>query len=384
MTENTIDSIQRFAFPTEILFGAGCRKKIPEVLVARGVEHPLIVTDAGLVKQPVFQEFLDTLKEGGLDPIVCSSVTGNPVHRHVGDGLCAYAAGPCDSILAFGGGAAMDVAKCVALMVNHPGSLFEYEIGANPRRPIDQPMPPLFAVPTTAGTGSEVARSAVISEDESRVKRIITSPGLLPRTVFADPELTFDLPPHITAATGMDALTHCIESFLSPLYHPMCDGIALEGIRLVANNLERAVSHPRDLEARTAMMMAAMMGAVSFQKDLGVVHSCAHALSAEFDLHHGLANGMMLPACMDHNSRSVPDLFVRMSRIIGLKDERPAAFIEWLRHLKSAIGLPKGLAALGVTITDRLIETTMADPCHHTNPVPVDRVHVRVLFERSL
>ena len=297
-------TVYTFSFPTRIHFGPGARLRIGDDLHAQGLKRPLVVTDRGLAALPVFAEVLASLSP--LDAAPFSGVAGNPVASQVSAGVEAFRAHRADAIVGIGGGAALDVAKAVALMAVHPGHLFEYEDGLPDARPVDRPLPYWVAVPTTAGTGSEVGRSAVISDDLTKVKKIIFAPPLLARAVFADPEVTLGLPKAVTAATGMDALTHCIEAYLAKAYHPICDGIALEGLRLGAGALPRCVETPGDLEARGSMMMSSMMGAIAFQKGLGVVHSCAHALSTVADLHHGFANGLIIESALRFNLPAVP------------------------------------------------------------------------------
>ncbi len=298
----TLDDLElhRFSFPTAITFGPGARQLLVEDLRAHELHRPLVVTDKGVGALPIFVDLVANLAAGGLEPEPFDGVWGNPVKSQVEAGVAAFQAHGADSIVGIGGGAALDVAKAVALMATHPGDLFEYEDEMPGARPIG-PVPHLVAIPTTAGTGSEVGRSAVISDDVTHVKRIIFSPHLLADSVLADPELTIDLPAAITAATGMDALTHNIEAYLAKAWHPICDGIALEGLRLGAANLARAVAHPHDLGARGAMLMSSMMGAIAFQKGLGLVHSTAHALGTVADLHHGLANAVMIDHALTFN-----------------------------------------------------------------------------------
>jgi alcohol dehydrogenase class IV len=333
------------------------------------VKRPLVVTDKGLAALPAFADFLGALG-GGLQPGTFSSVVGNPVASQVTAGVEAYRAHRADGIVGFGGGAALDVAKAIALMVDHPGQVLDYEDGRPGARPIDRAIPYLIALPTTAGTGSEVGRSAVVSDDATHVKRIVFSPRLLARAVFADPELTLALPRGVTAATGMDALTHCIEAFLAKDYHPICDGVAIEGVHLAARHLATAVREPANLEARSGMLMASMMGAIAFQKGLGVTHSCAHALSAVCDLHHGLANGVMIDHALAHNVPAVPERFARLAEAVGLEQRDGAAFLRWLGGLKREVGIPATLADAKVdrALTPRLIELALADGCHQSNP----------------
>ncbi len=375
-------AISTFSFPTLIHFGAGVRAQLPNFLGENKLTRPLIVTDRGIAPLPMFQDFLRNFSLGNLELSTFSEVFGNPTKSQVIAGVTAFKEHEGDSIIGLGGGAALDVAKAIALMANHPGDLFDYEDGKPDARPIDQSIPFLIALPTTSGTGSEVGRSAVISDDTTHIKKIVFSPRLLAQAVFADPELTLDLPEKITAATGMDALTHCIEAFLAKNYHPICDGIALEGLRLGAASLEKCVRTPRDIEARSSMMMASMMGAIAFQKGLGLTHSCAHALSAVADLHHGLANAVMMPYALPFNFSAAPELFRRMAMTIGLREQTGEAFVEWLHNLNAAIGIPAKLSETGVKQEQlaRLVQVASEDSCHQNNPRSVTREDFQRIF----
>ncbi len=370
---------ERFSFPTTIHFGAGARKLVAAHLVAQGVKRPLLVTDRGIAGLPLLKLFVQDLP--GLDVGVFSDISGNPVRRQVMLGADAYRAHRADAVIGLGGGAALDVAKAVALMATHPGDILEYAWDHPQVRPMDQPLPWFVALPTTAGTGSEVGRSSVISDDVTHIKKIIFSPLLLARAVFADPELTLDLPTLITAATGMDALTHNIESYLSPAYHPLCDGIALEGVRIAARALPRAVANGHDLAARSDMLMSSMMGAIAFQKDLGAVHSCAHALSTVLDMHHGLANGIMIDHVMLFNLPAATEKLAELAHVAavpggdtGTPEARARAFIAWLTALKASLGIPARLSDYCVprlvqkADIPRLVEVAVNDICHQTNP----------------
>jgi alcohol dehydrogenase class IV len=383
--------IHRFAFPTAIHFGPGARRGVADHLRAAGKSRPLVVTDRGLAALPVLKDFVAELR--GVDPAVYAGVAGNPVRAQVTDGVAAYRAHCADSIVGIGGGAALDVAKAIALMVDHPGDVLEYAWDHPQVRPIEHELPYFVAVPTTAGTGSEVGRSSVISDDVTHVKKVVFSPALLARAVFADPELTLGLPALITAATGMDALTHNVESYLSPAYHPLCDGIALEGARIAARSLRTAVKNGGDLAARSDMMMSSMMGAIAFQKDLGAVHSCAHALSTVADLHHGLANGIMIDHVMRFNLSAAADKLAELARVVhapggetGSAETRARAFIQWLGALKADIGIPAKLsdycAPRPVVKADiaALTEVATADVCHQTNPRPCTRADFERIF----
>jgi hypothetical protein len=376
-------TIAHFSFPTAIHFGPGSRKLAGAHLRDRGLRRPLIVTDRALAALPVLAEFMSHLRTG-LDVGVFSGVFGNPTASQVTDGATAYRTHRADCVIGFGGGAALDVAKVVALMAVHDGHVLEYAWDHPQVRPITNELPYFIALPTTSGTGSEVGRSSVVSEDDTHLKRIVFSPTLLARAVFADPELTTSLPAPVTAATGMDALTHNVESYLSPAYHPLCDGIALEGTRIAAGALATAVREPANLAARADMMMASMMGAIAFQKDLGAVHSCAHALGAVCDLHHGLANALMIEPVMRFNFEAVPARFAQLAYAVGAGSGE--AFVPWLARLKQEIGIAPNLAAVGVKREQigRLVEVAERDICHRTNPRPCTATDFERFFEQAL
>ncbi len=363
-------TLSRFSFPTTIHFGAGARDLIAADLQAAGVRRPLVVTDKGVSPLPWFGELVTALNEAGLVASPFDGVWGNPVKSQVTAGVEAFLAHDADAIVGVGGGAAIDVAKAIGLMATHPGDLFDYEDEMPGARPIEASLPYFVAIPTTAGTGSEVGRSAVIADDVTHVKKIIFSPELLAKAVFADPELTVGLPGPITAGTGLDALTHNIEAYLAKAYHPICDGIALEGLRLGAAHLATAVADPGNLDARGAMLMSSMMGAIAFQKGLGLVHSTAHALGTIADMHHGLANGVMIDHALAHNVEAVPERFVTMAITVGLADPSPAAFLGWLTDLKAEVSIAAGLTAAGIDggQAEALAEFALGDACHLNNP----------------
>ena len=388
-------TITRFSFPTTIHFGPGARKLVADHLKAEGIARPLVVTDRGIAPLPLLADFVASLT--GLDVAVFSEIWGNPVRSQVKQGAAAYKTHNADAVIGLGGGAALDVAKAVALMANHPGDILEYAWDHPEVRPIGRPLPYFVALPTTAGTGSEVGRSSVVSDDTTHIKKIIFSPALLAKCVFADPELTFDLPPAITAATGMDALTHNVESYLSPEYHPLCDGIALEGVRIAARALPIAFRDGRNLQARSDMLMSSMMGAIAFQKDLGAVHSCAHALSTVADLHHGLANGIMIDHVMRFNLSAATAKMAELARVAGVsgagamtEQEAAAAFIAWLARMKADLGIPATLSAMAakrpVTRADipALVDVAINDTCHKTNPRPCTREDFERMFADAI
>ena len=376
-------NIQRFAFPTAIHFGAGARKLVAAHLLELGFKRPLIVTDRALAALPVAAEFKSHLT--GLNVAVFDGVFGNPSCAQVMAGAAAFKAHHADCVIGFGGGAALDVSKVVALMAVHDGDVLEYVWDHNAVRPIVNPLPYLVALPTTSGTGSEVGRSSVVSENDSHHKRTVFSAKLLASAVFADPELTLALPAAVTAATGMDALTHNIESYLSPAYHPLCDGIALEGLRIGARALVAAVNEPGNLQARTDMMMSSMMGAIAFQKDLGSVHACAHALGAVCDMHHGLANALMIEPVLAWNFEAVPAKFDELAHVAGLSGGG-FALLAWLKQLKQQIGIHGGLAARGVTpaMLPRLVPLAVTDFTGQTNPRPATAADYERLFLEAM
>ena len=376
-------TLSRFSFPTTIHFGPGARKLVAEHLKQNGVKRPLIVTDKGLAQLAILKDFASSL--AGLDAQVFGGVFGNPTKKQVDEGVRAYKAHKADAVIGFGGGAALDVAKAVAMMAVHEGDVLQYAWDHPQVLPIKNALPYFIALPTTSGTGSEVGRSSVISHDETHVKKIIFNPVLLAKAVFADPELTVDLPAAVTAATGMDALTHNVESYLSPAYHPLCDGIALEGARIAAHAIETAVAKPKDIAARSDMMMSSMMGAIAFQKDLGAVHSCAHALGTVVDMHHGLANGIMIDHVMRFNADAAGEKMAELARVCGAGNTAEA-FVEWLAALKARIGIPARLGGKGVTTAHipRLVQIAVEDTCHQTNPKPVSAGDFERIFQAAL
>lgn len=388
-------NLATYHFPTKIRFGPGVRWELADTLSALGIQRPLIVTDRDIAQLPWFAEIENSLADFSAGTF--SELGGNPVVSQVVAGLAAYPAYDADGIVAVGGGAPMDVAKAIALMAHHPGRLFDYEDGASTRL-VNQPIPPIVAIPTTAGTGSEVGRSAVISDDDTHAKKIIFDPQLLPKVVLADPELLLGLPARITAATGMDALTHLIEAFLAKGDNPLCDGIALEGLYLVSQHLKasvlfaqqlvagESVDNAAHLQARAGMLNASMMGAIAFQKGLGVTHSCAHALSTVCDTHHGLANGIMLPAAMRFNLDAAPEKFLRMARVVNPLAASGEALIDWIVELSQAIEMPPSLQALGVSNerVDQLVSVAIKDACHPFNPKPVTAEDFHAIYQDAL
>jgi len=381
----TFDSIYQYNFPTTIRFGAGSSKELGDYLIKNKISKPLIVTDATVAQLGFFKEIVKALENKKISVTVFSDIHKNPVKSDVYKGTDIYDANKRDAIIGIGGGAALDVARAIVLRVNHREDLFKYDdlIGGDVY--VTNDVPHFITIPTTAGTGSEVGRSAIIADDETHQKKILFSPKLLAKIVFADPELTMELPPFITAATGMDALTHNMEAYLAKMPHPMCEGIALEGIWLIHQSLETAVRKP-DLESRSKMLIASLMGAVAFQKGLGVVHSLAHPLSSLLDTHHGLANAVNIPYGMEFNIEGCEGKFKRIARTLELKEESGKAVVDYLFTLNSKISIPNRLREIGVKQEhlETLADLAFADFAHPNNPKPVKREDFRQLYSTAL
>ena len=378
-------SISQFNFPTTIRFGANVVQELPDYLKKNNLSRPLVVTDPTVAQLGFFKAIVADLNAKGLSAEVFSEIHKNPVKSDVYKGTEMWDAAKSDCIIGIGGGAAIDVARAIVLRVNHREDLFKYDdlIGGDVY--VTNDVPHFVTIPTTSGTGSEVGRSAIIADDVTHQKKILFSPKLLAKIVFADPVLTMELPGFITAATGMDALTHNMEAFLAKNYHPMCDGIALEGIRLISLSLERATNKP-DLESRSNMLMASMMGAVAFQKGLGVVHSLAHPLSSLLDTHHGLANAVNIPYGMQFNIEGFEEKFRRIARTLELKDESGAGVVKYLFDLNSKVNIPHRLREIGVKEEhlEPLADLAFADFAHPNNPKPVSRADFRKLYGEAL
>ena len=379
------NQVSQFNFPTTIRFGAGVISELPNYLKKNNLQRPLVVTDPNVNQLGFFKSVVNNLKAMGLGVEVFSDIHKNPVKSDVYRGTEMFDLMKSDCIIGVGGGAALDVARAIALRVNHREDLFMYDDLVGGDVFVTQEVPHFITVPTTSGTGSEVGRSSIISDDVTHQKRILFSPKLLAKIVFADPMLTMDLPAFITAATGMDALTHNMEAFLAKNYHPICEGIALEGMRLISQSLIRAVNQP-DLYSRSQMLMASMMGAIAFQKGLGVVHSLAHPLSGLLDTHHGLANAVNIPYGMRFNIEGLEEKFRRMARSLELKDESGLGVINYLFELNHRIGIPHHLREIGVKQEHLGVLADMAikDFAHPNNPKPVSKEDFRRLYEEAL
>jgi alcohol dehydrogenase class IV len=378
-------TIRQYNFPTTIRFGAGAIKELPDHLAANGYSRPLLVTDPMVSQLGFFKDIIKSLEAKGMSVEVFSDIHKNPVKSDVLKGGDVFAGTERDSIIGIGGGAAMDVARAIVLRIHHHRDLFDYDDLIGGDQYVTEEVPYFVTVPTTSGTGSEVGRSAIISEDDTHRKRILFSPKLLAKIVYADPLLTMELPPFVTAATGMDALTHNLEAYLAKNYHPMCEGIALEGIELINRSLAQAVHRP-DVESRSIMMIGSLMGAVAFQKGLGVVHSLAHPMSSLLDTHHGLANAVNLPYGMRYNIGGSEKKFRQIARVMELPVEDGEAVVERLFALNRELGLPTRLRDAGVKKEhiETLADLAFADFCHPNNPKPVSREDFKKLYEEAL
>lgn len=379
------DTIYQYNFPTTIRFGAGASKELPDYLAKNGLRRPLIVTDPVVAQLGFFRDIVGDLERRGLAGEIFSDIHKNPVKSDVYKGTDVFDAAGCDVIIGIGGGAALDVARAIVLRVNHREDLFVYDdlIGGDVY--VTNDVPHFVTIPTTAGTGSEVGRSAIISDDDTHQKKILFSPKLLAKVVFADPLLTMELPAFVTAATGMDALTHNMEAYLAKMQHPMCEGIALQGMTLIAEAIETAVNKP-DVASRWKMLMGSMMGAVAFQKGLGVVHSLAHPLSTLLDTHHGLANAVAIPYGMEFNIEGCEEKFSQIARSLRLSQESGAAVVDFLFNLNTRINIPHRMSDIGVRAEhiERLADLAIADFAHPNNPKPVSREDFRSIYLKAL
>jgi 4-hydroxybutyrate dehydrogenase len=368
-------SISTFSFPTKILYGVGSIENLPAELEKREMRRPLLVTDGGLVKTSPFERLRQLVPSAA----VFSSVDPNPTERNVLEGTAFYREKNCDSVVGLGGGSPIDAAKAIRLKATHSLALAEYDDNAGGEAKITRDLPPFIAIPTTAGTGSEVGRSTVITLAATNRKTVIFSPYLIPDLAIADPALTVAMPPKITAGTGMDAFTHNVEAYLSKPFHPICDAIALGGSKIVYEHLPRVMHDPSDLESRGQMMIAAMMGAIAFQKGLGAVHSLAHPLSSEFGMHHGTSNAVLLPAVLEFNRSAVPERFAELHRQLG-KD-----ISECTAELEEICGIVPRLRDYGIPehAMASLAEKAFEDGCHLLNPRPCTREVLLRLYQAS-
>ena len=375
-----------WSYPTAIRFGAGRIKEIADACAASGIRKPLLVTDRGLANLPITQETLDMMEAAGMGRALFADVDPNPNEENLAGGIEAFKSGGHDGVIAFGGGSGLDLAKMVAFMAGQTRSVWDFEdIGDWWTRADADAIFPNVAVPTTAGTGSEVGRASVLTNSESHEKKIIFHPKVLPSVVICDPELTVGMPAAITAGTGMDAFAHCLEAFCSPHYHPMSQGIALEGMRLVKENLPKAYETPNGLEARAHMMSAAMMGATAFQKGLGAIHSISHPIGAHYNTHHGTTNAVVMQAVLNFNRPAIEDRLAMASAYLGIEGGFDG-FYAFVGDLNARLGIPASLAELGVTNPDRavLLEGALKDPSCGGNPIEMTAENTGALIDQLI
>ncbi len=362
-------------YPTAVKFGPGRIRELADICRGAGIRRPLLVTDSGLARLPMIADALERLRAAGLPAALFSDVKPNPAERNVADGVRVYREGDHDGVIAFGGGSALDAGKAIAFMSGQSRPLWDFEdVGDNWTRADPAGIAPTVAVPTTAGTGSEIGRVSVVTDEATTKKRLVFHPRIMPVAVIADPELTFGVPPAITAATGMDALAHCLEAYCVEGFHPMADGIALEGMRLIKEHLPRACRDGRDLEARARMMAAATMGAAAFQKGLGAIHSLAHPFGARYDAHHGLLNGVLMPYVLRFNGPAIGAKMDHLARVLALPEPGRDGVLAWVTDLRRELSIPHTLRDLGMADADldAIARDALADPTAPTNPVPLD------------
>ena len=375
-----------WSYPTAIRFGAGRIKELAEACSASGIKRPLLVTDAGLAKLPITARVVDQLKQAGVPVAVFSDIQPNPVDSNVEAGIAVFRSGKHDGIIAFGGGSGLDTGKVIAFMAGQTRPLWDFEdIGDWWTRADADKIAPVVAVPTTAGTGSEVGRAGVITQEATHTKKVIFHPKMMPKIVICDPELTVGMPPVITAGTGMDALAHCLEAYCAPNYHPIADGIAVEGMRLVFENLPKAVANGNDLEARAHMMSAAAMGATAFQKGLGAIHALSHPVGALYHTHHGMTNGVFMPYVLVFNRKAIEPKIDRLAGYLGIAGGFDG-FLNAVLELRKKIGVPHDLGGLKVdgSKVDTIVAMSLEDPTAGGNPVPLTKEGSRKLFEAAL
>ena len=382
----TVVPTANWSYPTAVKFGPGRVQELAHFCKEAGITRPLLVTDRGLAPLPITAQALDILDAGGLGPAVFSEVDPNPAEANMTAGIAAYKAGGHDGVICFGGGSALDLGKMIALMHAQTISVWDLEDVVDWWTRADAgKIAPIIAVPTTAGTGSEVGRAGVLTNTYTHKKKIIFHPKLMPTVTICDPELTVGMPKPITAGTGMDALAHCLEAYSSPFYHPMSQGIALEGMRLVFENLPRAYATPDDLEARAQMMSAAAMGAVAFQKGLGAIHALSHPIGAVYGTHHGTTNAVVMPMVLEFNRPLIADRIDRAAAYLGIAGGF-AGFHEAVLELREALAIPPNLSAMGVEYArlDDLTEMALEDPSCSGNPVKMTRENTRALFDACM
>lgn len=377
----------KWSYPTTVWAGPGRIKELPEACRALGIERPLFVTDRGLKDAAMVRHAVQANTDAGLPTAFFAELKGNPVWSNVAAGLTLYREHRADGVAALGGGSALDVGKAIAFMSGQQRPIWDFEdIGDWWTRADASGIAPVVAIPTTAGTGSEVGRAAVLVKEDTHEKKIIFHPKMLPGIVISDPLLTVGLPPAVTAATGMDAFTHCFEAYCAPGFHPPADGMALEGMRLIAEYLPRAYTNGNDVEARAFMLAAASMGAAAFQKGLGAVHALAHPIGAVYDMHHGLTNAVLLPYVIRHNRAAIESRMVVVARVLGLSDTSVDGVLEWVLAFRRQLGIPDRLERLNVSAdrADEIGRMAERDPSAAGNPSPVNAAALAAIFRNAV
>ena len=373
-------------YPTSVRIGVGRIAELPQHVQGAGIRRPLFVTDPGLAGAPMTQTAFAALKAHNPGAALFSAIKPNPVGANIDAGVAVYRAGGHDGVVAFGGGSALDAGKAIAFLAGQTRPLWDFEdIGDYWTRADANAIAPVIAVPTTAGTGSEVGRASVITHEASQTKKVIFHPRMMPVVALCDPALTAGMPPFLTAGTGMDAFAHCLEAFCGSAFHPLADGIALEGMRLVKEHLPRAYTHGSDLEARSHMMAAAVMGATAFQKALGAVHALSHPVGVLHNTHHGMTNAVFIPYVLVFNRSAIEEKIARAAAYLGLKPSF-AAFMDWVLELRAGLNVPHTLAGLGVDDrhAGRIAAMAPHDPTAGGNPLPLDEAGARRIFGAAL
>ena len=372
-------------YPTPIWFGLNRTAEIKLALKELSISRPLIVTDPQFSENENFKKMIEHLSKESIQFSIFTDIKGNPTGKNVSDGVLKFNADANDGVIAIGGGSALDAGKAIAFMSKQKENLWFFEdVGDNWTKAIIKDMPKVIAIPTTAGTGSETGRASLIVDEDTYTKKIIFHPSILPDLVILDPELTISLPAHLTAATGMDALAHCLEAYCSEVYHPMAHGIAVEGVRIIKNNLVDAFKDPENLFARSQMLVSSPMGSTAFQKGLGAIHSLSHPINAIHDLHHGLTNAIFMPYVIKFNQSVIEEKMERLSKYIELKNQSFDGFLEWILDLRKQLSIPHTLKELNIKFDfDKLSKMALVDPSTPTNPIVLSQEDMKVLYLNS-
>ena len=374
-------------YPTTVWTGEGRSADLPEACLLANIKNPLFVTDKDLVALPMTIKTIDSLKKIFKDINIFSKFSGNPFGKNINEGVELYNKGKCDGVIAFGGGSALDVGKGIAFMCGQTRPIWDFEdIGDYWKRADENKISPIIAIPTTAGTGSETGRASAIINEETGVKKIIFHPKFMPTIVILDPILTIDLPPRITAATGMDALAHNLEAFCAPGFHPMADGIALEGMRLIKNSLSLAVKDGQNIKARSEMLAAGSMGSTAFQKGLGAIHSLSHPVNAQFNVHHGLSNAIFMPYVLTFNKKEISERIVSICDYLGLEKSFDS-FMQWIMDLRIEFNIPHKLSDVvdeEKIDLEKISKMAFDDPSTGSNPKKLTKEDMKTMYQRSI